>query len=329
MKIIFRADGNSQMGLGHIMRSAALMQMLQSEFHCEFWTRNPEYFPYSDFSESPIVKHLDFGDDLAEAQALVMQANSTSVFVLDGYHFKTSYQDVIKKKKFALACIDDIIVYHFLADAVINHAGGIAPNSYSCEAYTKLYLGPQYSLIRPVFYNGVRPFRDFSDTQILVSLGGADPNNITDVVLRNLVELKQYSTVHVVLGAANKNSEKLKEKYFQDDTIHFYERLSGQSMYQLMLLCPYAILPPSTICYEYMSVGGVVFLYQIADNQNRVREFFLKEQLAIDFSQINSAYDAKEIVRRQELVFDGRAPQRLRTVFRELAAKQTRLQWEN
>lgn len=326
MKVIFRADGNSQIGLGHMMRSAAVMQILQSEFDCEFWTRNPEYFPVSDFKQPPVVKHLGFDDDLSEVQFLVQQANASAVFVLDGYHFSTSYQEVIKKNGFKLACIDDIIAYHFLADAVINHAGGIVPDSYSCEPYTKLYLGPQYSLIRPVFYKGVRPSRDFSDAQILVSLGGADPDNITNLVLKKLVEHRQYNTIHVVSGAANKNAKELREKYSENETVHFYEKLSGESMHQLMLLCPYAILPPSTICYEYMSVGGVVFLYQIADNQDHVKEFFLKENLAIDFLQINSAYDANEILRRQESVFDGKAPKRLRTVFRELASKQTILQ---
>lgn len=326
MKIIFRSDGNSQIGLGHIMRSASVMQILQPEFRCEFWTRNSEYFPYADFMEKPIVKHLHFDDDLSEAEFLVKEASSRSIFVLDGYHFNTSYQEVLKRAKFTLVCIDDIIAYHFLADVVINHAGGIDSNSYSCEPYTKLYLGPQYSLIRPVFFNSARPFRDFSDTQILVSFGGADPNNITDTVLEKLAESQRYNTIHVVLGAANKNAKELKEKYSQNESIHFYEKLSGESMYQLMISCPYAVLPPSTICYEYMSVGGLIFLYQIADNQDRVREFFLKEKLAIDFSQINSVYDANEILQRQEIIFDGQAPHRLRTIFNELTAKQAILQ---
>jgi UDP-2,4-diacetamido-2,4,6-trideoxy-beta-L-altropyranose hydrolase len=320
MKIIFRADGNSLMGLGHIMRSAALMQILQSEFECEFWTRNPEYFPYSDFAQPPVVKRLDFENNLSEALFMAEQQNPSNVFVLDGYHFTTSYQEIIKKKNFKLVCIDDIIAYHFLADAVINHAGGIDPHSYSCESYTRLYLGPQYALIRPVFYSDPRPFRNFSDSQILISLGGADPGNNTGLVLEKLIGQWHFNTIHVVLGAANKNGKELREKYSGSETVRFYERLSGESMYQLMHLCPYAVLPPSTICYEYMTIGGMVFLYQIADNQDRVREFFLKEKLAIDFSQKQSHYNTEEIMRKQESVFDREAPQRLRTVFKELVA---------
>src|SRR4030095_2375161 len=73
------------------------------------------------------------------------------IVVLDGYNFKTTYQQQIKSKGCKLVCIDDIHAYHFVADVVINHAPGIDAKQYSCEAYTQLYLGTKYVLLKKIF----------------------------------------------------------------------------------------------------------------------------------------------------------------------------------
>ena len=41
-KIIFRADGNSEIGLGHIMRCLALAEMLEGDFDMSFAIQNPD-----------------------------------------------------------------------------------------------------------------------------------------------------------------------------------------------------------------------------------------------------------------------------------------------
>ena len=38
-KIYIRADGNSGIGLGHVIRSLALAEMLKEDFNCIFATR--------------------------------------------------------------------------------------------------------------------------------------------------------------------------------------------------------------------------------------------------------------------------------------------------
>ena len=40
-KIVFRADGHAKMGLGHVIRSLALADMLKEDFDCHFMIRNP------------------------------------------------------------------------------------------------------------------------------------------------------------------------------------------------------------------------------------------------------------------------------------------------
>ena len=80
-----------------------------------------------------------------------------------------------------MVCIDDTISNHFLADVIINHAGGIDRAKYSKENYTKLYLGPKYALVKLLFYTEKKLQRDLSDYKVLVSLGGSDPQRMTQV----------------------------------------------------------------------------------------------------------------------------------------------------
>src|SRR6266487_2986431 len=97
MKIIFRADGNTNTGLGHIMRSAAVMQILQPRFECEFWTKNPSYVPTADFSEAPVIVNFRHQNLLDEAYVLRQSLpHDQTILVLDGYHFTTEYQRIIK-----------------------------------------------------------------------------------------------------------------------------------------------------------------------------------------------------------------------------------------
>lgn len=321
-KIIVRADGHTAMGIGHIMRSSALIQILQQVFCCELWTKNPEHVPLADFQVPPTVHHFSIDDLREEANALVQEvAAKDTIVVLDGYHFSTPYQQVIKSAGIRLVCIDDIMQYRFLADMVINHAGGIAEKDYDALSYTRLLLGPSYALVKPLFYKGERPKRNLDEKKILVSLGGADPNNDTDRVLQRITRGNEFSAIHIVAGSANKNFDKLNASYGSLGNCFFHRNISGVEMYRLMQECGYAVLSPSTICYEYMSLGGVVYLYQIADNQERIRQYFLKEAMAFGFDDLGSVQKQQMAasIQKQQVVFDHKSPERLRQAFIELA----------
>ena len=320
MKIIFRADGDSITGLGHIMRSAAVMRMVQSKFDCEFWTYNPSYFPIDDFNTRPVV--VDLGPDNTNQleNEMLSDLPDEDIVVLDGYKFDTVYQQQLKKNGNKVVCIDDIMAYHFVADAVVNHAGGLQPSDYSCEAYTRLFLGPEYALIRPLFYAESRPTRDFANPKLLISLGGADPENRSDGILETLLKRERFSEIHIVLGPANRNKASLQSKW-KSPGLHFHQSLSGKQMFELMYKCDQAVLSPSTVCYEYMALGGLVYLYQIADNQQHIRQYFTEAKLAFPFEELgNVSRERIELaMANQRTIFNGKSAERLRGIFTYLA----------
>lgn len=315
MKIVLRADGDSITGLGHIMRSSALMQILQPHFYCEFWTKNLAYYPTEDASQLPVVREFIHENVHEDAKNLAEMLSADDVVVLDGYKFDTSYQRILKEKDIKVVSIDDTIPYHFVSDVIINHAGGVGAKSYSCEKYTRLYLGTEYALVKPLFNAAAKPTRSSRNHIALVSLGGADPNNDTDKVLHHLMSLSFFEEIHVIIGQANNHIEILRAKYAHQVFLH--QGLSGNAVCKLMQKCDYAILSPSTICYEYMTLGGFVYLYQIADNQEKIKQFFLRNRLAFPFNDLGQSpvEDMKIALQNQKRAFDAKSPQRLLEIF--------------
>lgn len=317
-RILFRADGNTQMGLGHIIRSSALAAMLRDTYHCVLITACdlPDILHQMQSVFHEVIPVL--GNDPLD---LADHASPSDLLVLDGYAFDESFQRVLAGKKIDFFCIDDIHAYPFLAKAIINHSGGLSINDYKALPDTQFYLGPRYALLRPCFLDAARSRRKNPDNRdCFLCFGGADPGNRTLSVLRDrqLMERLSFDHIHVVVGSAYRFTEELKEFARGKDHITLHRSLAPEDMVRVMQQCAFAICSPSTVVYEYMSAGGVVYLDQIADNQKDVIRYMVDEGLAFRLSDagliaVGSMQDSMD---RQARYFDGGSGERLRKAFR-------------
>ncbi|HKK74711.1 MAG TPA: UDP-2,4-diacetamido-2,4,6-trideoxy-beta-L-altropyranose hydrolase [Saprospiraceae bacterium] len=294
--VYFRADGHPQIGVGHVIRSLALADMLKEQFSCHFIIRSPLETLTAQILETcvSIIELPDTDDDLQEARLLSDKyLTGEEIVVLDGYHFVTAYQQVIKDKGCKLVCIDDIHTYHFVADVVINHAGGIKPADYSVEPYTQFCLGLKYALLRKPFREAAkhRTYPDRQDNHVFICLGGADPRNATLAVLKRCESIETIEKVFLVIGPAYLHKTSLRTFLEQSELdVELLENLSAEEMVRYMKKCGLAITPASTVAYEYLSVGGLLFLNVIADNQLSMYDFFINQHLAFDLEKLNNNY---------------------------------------
>lgn len=322
-RIYFRADGNATMGLGHVIRSLALAEMSNDIFECRFIIRNPLEALEIEILKvcESIIKLPDTSDDLAEATALASQFQAGDVIVLDGYHFMKSYQQVFKNRGLKVVCIDDIYQSHFVADAIINHAGGIKKWDYSFEKYTKLFLGVEYALVRKPFRVAAKSKAE-KPNNLFICLGGADPENHTLEVLQKVEQTGETNTCYLVLGAAYLHQIPL-SKFLENTTlqVELLNNLSAEEMVFYMNKCARAITPPSTVAYEYLSTGGTLFLKVIADNQININRYFLEAKLALNFEEDFGKYGEESIekfLQQQPNLFDGNQKKRFRNIFYRL-----------
>jgi spore coat polysaccharide biosynthesis predicted glycosyltransferase SpsG len=160
MRLIFRADGNATIGLGHLVRSLALADMVRSVGECWFAVQAPSAAVRQLLATAQVrLLELPPTTDLpAEAAWLAeQQVRATDVVVLDGYQFDATYRQQLRSRGCRLAVIDDMRLGHFEVELIINHSPGVTPQLYDAAPYTRFCLGPAFSLLRMPFLTNARP----------------------------------------------------------------------------------------------------------------------------------------------------------------------------
>ena len=317
-KVYIRADGNTEIGLGHVVRSLALANMLQEDFDCIFVTRflTPYIKKEAEVSCVDIIELPSEGHE--HYNSFLNLLSGKEIVVLDNYFYSTEYQRSIKEKGCKLVCIDDIHDKHFVADIVINHAGGIERELYSNAPYSALYIGTEYALLRPAFLINKKA----QGSSIFISMGGADKKNDLLNILKLLSEKKVNQTCYAIVGDAYLHQKQLNE--FCDNSnldIILLKNQTAEELSDVMLQCRYAICPPSTISFEYLSLrGGELYVKVIADNQKDIYDFYIKNLLAFDLSDffINDDTKIKNSLNAQRKYFDRQSGNRCLSLFKQL-----------
>lgn len=321
-RIFFRVDGGSVVGLGHLVRSIALFEMLDEKYDVHFIIRNPP--PKVKFRIRELfgsVIELDgserIEDEVEELIARYFRKND--IVVLDNYKYNSNYQLRIKQHGCYLVSIDDIFSNHFYSDLIINHAPGIMSSWYSAEPYTQYCLGLDYALLRTPFIKNAGNPNNLDHkrmNRVMVCLGGADPQNSTLKVIESLCK-SQYAEIYVIVGEAYLFRSQLDSFIDKSDTeINVLQNITDTEMLKIMMLCGIAILSPSTISIEYLSIGGVLYLYKIANNQNHLFDYFLNNNFANEFSLIDTINENKNVI--QAPIVDGQQRKRINRVFTSL-----------
>ncbi|MBK0403779.1 UDP-2,4-diacetamido-2,4,6-trideoxy-beta-L-altropyranose hydrolase [Adhaeribacter sp. BT258] len=331
-KIIFRADGNSRIGLGHVVRSLALAELLHDDFDCTFAIQEPSQTLLTQLNsvcEEVICLPSNQSEALfAEAQNIAEALTGQEIIVLDGYHFTTEYQQILKRKGNVLVCLDDLHDRKFMADAIINIAGGVKPEMYQATAYTRFCIGPEYALLR-------KPFRDAQKTvgktpakvaKILICFGGADPENYTLNFARKLHQLNPHLHLEIVTGSAYQHTELLKDFLAEKRGANWHQNLNAEEMCALMKNCEAALCSASSVAYEYCAVNGMLFIEKTAGNQTDLYNFLIAENLALPaeklpalLSEKTVAFQDQKLIEKQRKIFNGQAEENLRRLFRQLA----------
>ncbi len=287
-RILFRVDGNRNIGLGHVSRCLALAELLHDDFEVVFVIREPDAQILDDVKKvSHKVILLPIHTDVSDFNnELTPHLTGSEIVVLDGYAFTTEYESTIKKKAAAVITIDDIPSRHFVADGIINFCGSIQQTEYSKEFYSQLYLGLDFLFLRSPFLRSL-PISKRMNNTLLLNMGGADPGNLTYKILQQILESGFSGEIEVIIGQSYPFKKTLESLVDSHPFITLKHGLTAQEMFNTMRYCTMAILPPSTVALEYLSTGGLLFLNQTAENQRCINKYLLQEKMAFDYSEFS------------------------------------------
>ncbi|MCX6219205.1 UDP-2,4-diacetamido-2,4,6-trideoxy-beta-L-altropyranose hydrolase [Spirosoma sp.] len=334
-RLVFRADGGAQIGLGHIMRCLAIAEMMNDAFSLSFAIQQPsdavrDLLTQASFDIISLPQTTDYA---ADAQNLSSHLTGHEFVLLDGYSFGADYQQTVKQHCKKLIVVDDLIAWHQYADVVINHGGTIQAVDYQAESYTQFLTGTAYALLRKPFLEAgiqrsTHTLTTFQPRRVLVNLGGADPDNISHRVVETLLNEPLVQQIVVVLGAANPHRNSFAN--YAEDRVQIRRNLSPVEMVEVIQSCDVAVVSCSTISYEVATVSKPFVGILTADNQAILRTFYKDNHIAL--AVLEKAFTGYELraalslpvstvnntLINQQRYFDGRSGERIAAFFRTL-----------
>ncbi len=278
--LIIRADTETRIGTGHVMRCLALAQAWQDSggqvgFAMAIGVPALETRLKSEGIEIfKITTQPGSINDAVQTVNLAERMGANWV-VVDGYHFDSTYQRKIKDSGHQLMVVDDMAhLDHYYADIVLNQNIHAESLKYFFESYTKLLLGTKYVLLRREFMKWRGRSREVPDvaSKVLVTLGGSDPDNVTLKVIQALQKggIPDLE-VKIVVGPSNPHVKSLKDIMLSTPcSMLILEDVNN--MPELMAWSDLAVSGGGSTSWElaYMGVPSVVLV--VAQDQRVIAE---------------------------------------------------------
>jgi UDP-2,4-diacetamido-2,4,6-trideoxy-beta-L-altropyranose hydrolase len=211
-------------------------------------------------------------DDAARTSELALRKKAAWV-VVDGYQFNSAYQSALRAAGLKVLFVDDHgDASPYSGDLVMNQNVHAHEGLYHDRAaHTRLLLGPRYILLRREFaFWRKRAFRIAPRARrILVTMGGSDPDNVTEQILRILLAEPDLELT-VVVGGSNPHLAGLEQLVEQADHRPIRLLKDVSDMPALMVWADLAIAGAGTTSWEMCMMGLPAALCVLAPNQENI-----------------------------------------------------------
>ncbi|HOY68762.1 MAG TPA: UDP-2,4-diacetamido-2,4,6-trideoxy-beta-L-altropyranose hydrolase [Candidatus Ozemobacteraceae bacterium] len=202
-KLLIRADGGPEIGLGHLMRCRTLaLAMRERGWEILLLTTSDPGDIWSDLQRAPLPwEQIDGGTAQGFKTAMAAKMHGADLVLIDQYGFATEDFTALWATGPRLAVIDDLGERVLPVDAVINPNPGAEAAPYAKRGVPLCLCGAPYTLVRPeVGRLAGAPLPD--DGHVLVTLGGGDVQEITLEVVSALGDDVCARPIVVCVGPA-------------------------------------------------------------------------------------------------------------------------------
>ncbi len=308
---LFRVDGSHRLGVGHVMRCLAFAQGL-GEIGVKYVFVIRDYEPkitglieHYGYKVETIAQDSSFGEDELltveiasryDAKLILIDlSNEDTLANLEGYG---SYIETLRGAgKFVVAidglgedCLSTKIPSS--CDIVVIPYYGAENGAYKLYSGTKSLLGPAYFIFRKEFIEaaGVNRVIRKDAQNILVTIGGSDPLNLTLVVAKALNRLKVTSlNLRFVIGPGFKPSVSQETRRILSSFKGNYKLVIGNdNMADLMLWSDLAITGGGLTKYELAVTGAPGIIISRFEQEAKKGTEFEKAGSALHLGLVSS-----------------------------------------
>lgn len=252
IKCCFFASGNSDIGMGHIMRCVAIAEaMIEKNIGVCFYTKYKQSYDFLISKSFNVFLYKNISD---------LNINY-EYMVIDDYKISRNIFDILKQKSKKLIYIDDLNLFDYNVDLVINTGIDAENISYNFDSNKKFLLGCKYCILRKEFRQISKINISKNINNILITTGGSDKYNMTSTIFEFLSKLFDDNIkFHIVIGQTFN-----KDNIVKASNAVLYN--SPNNISQIMSKCDLAISAGGNTLYElcYLGIPTISFIY--ADNQ--------------------------------------------------------------
>lgn len=300
VNIVIRADGNADIGVGHLMRCLTIAEQVGERGYVVFWCADEASAAlarvrgftalalgtdYRDMmSELPRLEQLAHdGERGAErnAECSAKHMCTPQVILVDSYFVTAEYLQALRAYG-RVYLLEDMPGKTWPVDGVINY-NAFDDRYFYEEAYgqgeepvpisemrrsIRLYIGAPYVPIRPQFVGQDYEVRE-QVKELLVTTGGGDRENIAGKILERLEDMACH--IHVVSGPYNPHGAWLAGYAQTHPGVVVHQRV--EEMAKLMLQCDLAVTAGGTTVYELCALGVPFVCFSYAENQEALTEY--------------------------------------------------------
>ena len=306
MRAVFRADASREIGSGHVMRCLTLADALSTiGWDCAFALRSEsrEVVPALDQSGHELLTLEGGNGDEAAAMSSHWQAG-VEWLVVDHYRRDRRFEAACRPWARNIMVLDDLADRPHDCDLLLDQTLGRGAEDYTdlVPSDCRLLLGTRYALLRPEF-RAMRQ-RDTAAAQtrqapfrLLITLGGTDPENMTEICIDAVQRCGAQMQVDVIAGHGFAALTRLRGRL--EGLSGFQLHVAPDNIGALMSAADLAIGAAGTTSWERCCLGLPTVMLVLADNQlENARQLSISGAAAVVEGDGNDMADAIAAVLR-------------------------------
>lgn len=287
VNILFRVSGGKapkkELGYGHIFRSIHLAY---------FFKKHNIWFLLEDYGGAKnILKHHGFDNVLKlkknssldsdiERTINVIKNKKIDVMINDTYKASEKYLKKVKKFTKTVLITDlkqskyssDITVNGFIGfknQKIIHNDGGIS------------LLGPKYQILNHRFSS------KNSETKydLLVTFGGFDENNITEIFLEQLIKFPGTIKTKIIHGPSSEKTARIKE--IEREFPGYFSLIAVGDMYKEISNTKFGLCSGGITTYEFATLGIPFAIISQVKHQTTTAKIWEKNKIATDLGIVD------------------------------------------
>jgi UDP-2,4-diacetamido-2,4,6-trideoxy-beta-L-altropyranose hydrolase len=279
LRVLFRVDVNSSLGLGHIMRCLVLADLLRSRGHmCAFLSLDSDIdvrgiLKSRGFNARDLIGQSRFGSKIFPEKNKEFEDSNyrciadgleyrPHILVIDHYWIGHEWESRFKDRGVKILVLDDFAQSSHDCDFLVHQTNVVSRASYLnlTPPGTELMVGFQYMILRADLHK-VRIRLEklpLKGRNILVAFGLADPNNVTGTIGRILSELEFETALKITILAGNPSILRIAEQHLSSQSanqVSISLMTSALDIIQIMRDTDYAIVAGGLMSIELAYLG--------------------------------------------------------------------------